>query len=792
MSDNPSKPEKKQKKTREGKMKNRFLLQCIFPAAIVMGMICLISITLAHRMSSQNMMSAMIGQQNSKISILESNINTALNRNQLESDTAEILGRIENSPNNALFVKAINESANRMASLSSILSKVQIAAFDKKMVIGSRGYSAEFTGNEYWYDEEKLKQGQNYMVGVSSPEQDESMFTFVYPVINHSGQCVAAFTFGSNDGALLSMIGMQTNIREQLWFITDNEDRLFYSSGDNSDINQIYEEAKSYKNEKVTLTVNGAAYIMKTQELPDLDNYSLYYVVPMAPLMEQARPTMIMLIVISIISICVIIGFVMSFSDKIVKEINDVRKSVKGISENNFENPMEVKTNDEMGKLVNEFNGVVEKLKYQAEHDSKTNFYNSEAFAQRALEYIDADPSRSYAIVRVDVDNFSFINDIFDWEIGDLILLGIAEDLTNVFGPDAVFGYLGNDVFVVCTGYVFREALIQKIERANEEIKKSAEKYMPITVHFGICENAGSDMDISILCDYAGIALKTVKGNLLQIYAVYDEKFDENHKVQKFVESNKITALENNDFYIVLQPKCNIFTGEVVGAEALVRWKDHVSGEIISPGKFIPIFEKNGFVITLDRFVWEETCKVIKKWRDKGYKDIPVSVNVSRMHIIHDTFVEEFADLVKKYDIPPELIEVEITESALLENSEDALQDVMVGLKNNGFKLLMDDFASGYSSLIALQRLPFDVIKIDKGLIDKIGEGFNREFVSGIIAFLREIKKDIVIEGVEFDWQKEILKDSGGKIIQGFCFSRPVSISEFEKLAFGEVISDEA
>ena len=145
------------------------------------------------------------------------------------------------------------------------------------------------------------------MVGVSSPEQDESMFTFVYPVINHSGQCVAAFTFGSNDGALLSMIGMQTNIREQLWFITDNEDRLFYSSGDNSDINQIYEEAKSYKNEKVTLTVNGAAYIMKTQDLPDLDNYSLYYVVPMAPLMEQARPTMIMLIVISIISICVII-----------------------------------------------------------------------------------------------------------------------------------------------------------------------------------------------------------------------------------------------------------------------------------------------------------------------------------------------------------------------------------------------------------------------------------------------------------------------------------------------------
>ena len=792
MSENPSKPEKKLNKRREGKMKHRFFLQCIFPAAMVMGIVCVISIVLSQRMSAQNMMSAMTGQQNSKVNILDESINTALNRNQLESDTDVILGQIENSPNNELFVKAINESANRMASLSSILSKVQIAAFDKEMVIGSRAYSAEFTGNEYWYDEEKLKQGQNYMVGVSKPGQDGSLFTFVYPIVDHSGRCVAAFTFGSNDQALTSMIGMQTNIREQLWFITDKEDKLFYAEGSNPDIDQICELAKNFDNSKQTVIVNNSSYIMKTTVLPVLDEYKLCYVVPMEPLIDQSKPTMIMLIIFSLISICAIVGFVMSFSNKIVKEINDVRKSVKGISENNFENPIGVKTNDEMGKLVNEFNGVVEKLKYQAEHDSKTNFYNSEAFAQRALEYIDADTERSYAIVRVDVDNFSFINDIFDWEIGDLILLGIAEDLKNVFGPDAVFGYLGNDVFVVCTGYVFREALIQKIERANEEIKKSAEKYMPITVHFGICENAGSDMDISILCDYAGIALKTVKGNLLQIYAVYDEKFDENHKVQKFVESNKITALENNDFYIVLQPKCNIFTGEVVGAEALVRWKDHVSGEIISPGKFIPIFEKNGFVITLDRFVWEETCKVIRKWRDKGYKDIPVSVNVSRMHIIHDTFVEEFADLVRKYDIPPELIEVEITESALLENSEDALQDVMVGLKNNGFKLLMDDFASGYSSLIALQRLPFDVIKIDKGLIDKIGEGFNREFVSGIIAFLREIKKDIVIEGVEFDWQKEILKDSGGKIIQGFCFSRPVSISEFEKLAFGEVISDEA
>ncbi|WP_044974164.1 EAL domain-containing protein [Ruminococcus sp. HUN007] len=792
MAENPSKSDNRQKKQREGKMKYRFLLQCIFPAAIVMGIVCYVSILLSQRMSSENMMSALRGQQESKVGILSDNINTVLNSSQLDTISAEILLIVEHSPNNELFTKSLRETVNRMASQSTILSKVQVAVFDREVIIGSRGFSSEFTGEEYWYDREKLEQCQNYMIGTPSVKLgDVSLFTFVYPVVNSSGDCVAAIAFGTNDQALTSMIGMQTNIGNQVWFITDSEDRLFFVAGNSNDINELARIAEKVTDESVTVNAGGTPYIMKKTELHEFSDYMLCYVVPVEPLIQQSRPTMIMLIVFAVISTLLIIAFVMSFSDRIVKEVNNVRSSVKGIAKNDFVNPIEVNTNDEMGKLVSEINSVVDKLKYQAEHDSKTNFYNSEAFAKKSLEYISANQERTYAIVRVDVDNFSFINDIFDWEIGDRILLGIADDLTNVFGPDAIFGYLGNDVFVICVGYVFLEAVTQKIERANEEIKKSAEKYMPITVHFGICENAGLDMDISILCDYAGIALKTVKGNLLQIYAIYDEKFDENHKVQKFVESNKITALENHDFYIVLQPKCNIFSGEVVGAEALVRWKDHTSGEIISPGKFIPIFEKNGFVITLDRFVWEETCKVIKKWRDHGYKDIPVSVNVSRMHIIHDTFVDEFADLVRKYEIPPELVEVEITESALLENSEDALQDVMSGLKGRGFKLLMDDFASGYSSLIALQRLPFDVIKIDKGLIDKIGEGFNREFVSGIIAFLREIKKDIVIEGVEFDWQKEILKDSGGKIIQGFCFSKPVSVSEFERLAFGEIVPDE-
>lgn len=763
-------------------MKSRFLFQCILPATVVLGFVCGLSIYFSRLMACQNMMSALTGQQVSKMKNVEATVSSLFE----ESTVRSSMGIIESVAEGHADPRAMLKSAGDLSSVSSVFTDIYFVVFDQHVVKGSKGFEGEFTGDEYWYDSEKIARDEWYTVDSTQADERTSLFTCVRPVINKEGKPVGAILYRTNDQAFIPMIQITLNMDEQVWFIINEDgEPVFTPNPGIPRLNELASVASSFDNSTPYIHAAGVQYIMRVESLGCFKGYSIVFTIPVGPIVEQSRGTMLISVLISLLSIFMIAFAVLSFSKKMIHEINDVRKSVKGISENDFSEPIEAKTNDEMGMLVKEFNGVIDKLKYQAEHDGKTSFYNSEAFAKKSVEYIAARHDRNYAIVRVDIDNFSFINDIFDWSVGDSILLGISQQLSSVFGSDAVYGYLGNDIFVICTGFVFREAVIQKIERANEKIKESAEKYMPITPHFGIVENAEADMDISILCDYAGIALKTIKGNLLQIYALYDEKFDENHKVQKFVESNKIAALENNDFYILLQPKCDIFSGEVVGAEALVRWRDHTSGEVISPGKFIPIFEKNGFVITLDKFVWEETCKVIKKWRDLGYKEVPVSVNVSRMHIIHDTFVEEFAELVAKYDIPPHLIEVEITESALLENSEDALQEVMQGLKKKGFKLLMDDFASGYSSLIALQRLPFDVIKVDKGLIDKIGEGFNREFVAGIIAFLQEIKKDIVIEGVEYDWQKEILKNTGGRVIQGFCFSRPISVSDFEKLAFG-------
>ena len=239
------------------------------------------------------------------------------------------------------------------------------------------------------------------------------------------------------------------------------------------------------------------------------------------------------------------------------------------------------------------------------------------------------------------------------------------------------------------------------------------------------------------------------KCQIVYHYLQEDNDFQLHHNIveQILVEKPQVLFLTNPN-----NPNGALIDKELL--DDIIEAASTVNTTVIVDECFLPLtgHEKEmSLIYKLDKYIWELAAAQLAKWKGTKWEKLSISVNVSPKDIYYLDIKKEFDDLVKKYDIPPELIEVEITESALLENSEDALQDVMVGLKNNGFKLLMDDFASGYSSLIALQRLPFDVIKIDKGLIDKIGEGFNREFVSGIIAFLREIKKDIVIEGVEFD-----------------------------------------
>lgn len=256
----------------------------------------------------------------------------------------------------------------------------------------------------------------------------------------------------------------------------------------------------------------------------------------------------------------------------------------------------------------------------------------------------------------------------------------------------------------------------------------------------------------------------------------------ENLLIESRIENEMFTALNEKQFQVFLQPKCDITTSRVIGAEALVRWI-HPTRGLIRPDLFIPLFERNGFIIKLDEYIWEETCKLISEWMKKGYPLVPVSVNVSRVHIFDPEFCDKITNLVYKYDIPFHLLELEFTESSFVANS-DELYHLMSILKKRGFTLLMDDFGSGYSSLNMLKNSPVDIIKLDREFLNESSTTENgRIIINSTISMILKLKKQIIAEGVETAEQAHFLLNAGCSIAQGYYYSKPIDIPAFEEFS---------
>ena len=251
-------------------------------------------------------------------------------------------------------------------------------------------------------------------------------------------------------------------------------------------------------------------------------------------------------------------------------------------------------------------------------------------------------------------------------------------------------------------------------------------------------------------------------------------------KEQKIINAME-RAIENKEFAIYLQPKYNLQDESIIGAEALVRWNSRDNG-FISPGDFIPVFENNGFVYDVDKFIWEETCRYLRKWLDEGRYVRPVSVNVSRIDLYEPKLVSHLVGLRSKYRLPPKYLELEITESAYTEDPEQIIS-MTKQLSDAGFTILMDDLGSGYSSLNMLKDIQIDVLKLDMGFLkssDHSAKGGN--ILSAIMQMAHGLKMQTIAEGVETREQVEFLKKIGCQCVQGFYFARPMTAAEFEKL----------
>ena len=288
----------------------------------------------------------------------------------------------------------------------------------------------------------------------------------------------------------------------------------------------------------------------------------------------------------------------------------------------------------------------------------------------------------------------------------------------------------------------------------------------------GIYKIKDEDNDIFEILDKALIAHNMSKGNYNKRYFVYDDKMEEKMIKEHDIEMIMEEGIEKQEFKVFYQPKINTKTGKVDGAEALVRWERE--DKLIPPNEFIPIFEKNKFIIKLDKYIFEKVCEDIKDWKDRFNRKIKVSVNISKEHLLQEEFIEEYLKIASKKNVEPEEIELEITESAMVDEDFDMF-NIFKKIKETGFKISIDDSGTGYSSLSMLQNMPIDVIKIDKSFINQA------QILEVIMKLAKNMNLETVAEGVETSEQVQRLKGLEVDLLQGYYYSRPLEKLEFEK-----------
>ncbi|MDL0418168.1 EAL domain-containing protein [Clostridioides difficile] len=429
---------------------------------------------------------------------------------------------------------------------------------------------------------------------------------------------------------------------------------------------------------------------------------------------------------------------------------------------------------------------LIEQLKKLAYYDSLSGIKNKEKFRKDSMYILKNYYQDNFYLVQLDVNKFKYINEMFGYSEGNKILIHISQVLNNNTNKYEICARMDNDHFILLIACNTEDELLNRLSKINKEIcnliTTNSSKYK-IVMSSGIYKITKKDdiKKIDLLIDRANIAAKSKKEKYEHSYSFFNEDTRNRLYKEKRLEDNMNKALEKGEFIVYYQPKYSLGdVNEIEGAEALIRWNSPEFG-FISPIDFIPLFEKNGFIVNIDMFVFEEVCKTLNKWINKGYTPVPISVNMSRVHLYRDNFIENITDLISKYNISPEFIELELTESVVFDNL-NILIDIMKKIKEIGFLISMDDFGSRYSSLNLLKDLSFDILKLDRGfLIETTDTKRGKIIISKIVEMAKSIDIKVICEGVETYEQVEFLKEIGCDKVQGYLFAKPMVLDEFEK-----------
>ena len=423
---------------------------------------------------------------------------------------------------------------------------------------------------------------------------------------------------------------------------------------------------------------------------------------------------------------------------------------------------------------------ALEQERYLATHDTLTGLYNKSHFAVKSAEILKFHPDEEWLLLSSNIKDFKLINDLFGMEKGNEVLKMEAGLLKERCRDGIVYGRIGGDKFAICMPKArFQEEYFTDAIQTMGQVFNNDLYHLHI--YIGVYEITDINEDISIMCDKANFAIKTLNENYARSIAYYNDTILNNTILEKQLVGDFDQALKEKQFCMYLQPQMTS-EGKMLGAEALVRWQ-HPKRGLIFPGDFIEVFEKTGLIYRLDRFIWELAVQKLARWQQEGHSDLYISVNISTKDFYYMNVYETITALVEKYRIIPSTLKLEITETAIMTGTAGEL-DMIEQFREYGFQVEIDDFGSGYSSFNTLKDMDVDVLKIDMGFL-RTSKPENLEksmsILNMIISLSKTLGLSVVTEGVETKEQVVKLTQMGCRIYQGYYFSKPIPVEEFEK-----------
>lgn len=398
-------------------------------------------------------------------------------------------------------------------------------------------------------------------------------------------------------------------------------------------------------------------------------------------------------------------------------------------------------------------------------------------------KYLSDNKNENLIAINFDIDKFKIINDVYGYKAGDEVLNSIAINIDKYFKDRGIYGRITGDIFIIITKIKSKEDIKDILELIKTKIINVNLKDFNISVNvsIGLCEVEQGEDDIEKIISNADMArIKSKEINNIS-HVIFDEKLKQEKKKLIELERDLFKSIDNNQLRLYYQPKFNIHTKDIVGAEALIRW-EHPTRGMISPMVFIPLAEKTRFINKIGRWVLEEACKIIKKQENEGLDVVPIAINLSRVELYQKDLVDFIEEMLKKYKINPNLIEIEVTETTALKDLK-FINKKLSDIKSLGIKIAMDDLGTGNSNLSGLKDICIDVLKLDKSLLNDIEKDLKTQvMVKSILNLSKDLELMTICEGVENTSQVEILKNINAEVVQGYVYSKPLEEEKFNRL----------